>query len=439
MNKINLIIGREYWTRVKSRTFLLTTFLAPVGIILLYAFLFWLMSRGSDDKKNIEIIDQAGIVEEADLNRNNLTFTLITDGLDPSLERYKNKEIDGVLVLPPLDSAMKKYDMQYYSDNQLALDESSSIESMFRKKIRNFKVQAFGIDKAQLDLIDTDIELNPNTVEKTDKKVSSLTSTISSVLGGAVGTVLFLVIMVFGSQVMRGVNEEKINRIVEVVISSVKPFELMLGKVIGVGLVGLTQFVIWGILLTVLSLIAMPMLGLESQATEMMNNEGVQEMMANEGVQSKMQQVMSELSGMNWGLIISMGVFYFLIGYILYASLYAAIGAAVGDDVNEAQSLVMIASLPLVIAFYIGFAAVQAPNSTLAIWSSIFPLTAPVVMPVRLPNDPAMWQIGLSMVSCILFSVFMVWLASRIYRVGILMYGKKASFKELGKWIFYKG
>ena len=238
---------------------------------------------------------------------------------------------------------------------------------------------------------------------------------------------------------MRGVNEEKINRIVEVVISSVKPFELMLGKVIGVGLVGLTQFVIWGILLTVLFLIGMPMLGLESQANEMMANEEVKEMMANEGVQSKMQQVMSELGGMNWGLIISMGVFYFLIGYILYASLYAAIGAAVGDDVNEAQSLVMIASLPLVIAFYIGFAAVQAPNSTLAIWSSIFPLTAPVVMPVRLPNDPAMWQIGLSIVSCILFAVFMVWLASRIYRVGILMYGKKASFKELGKWIFYKG
>ena len=253
MNNINLIIGREYWTRVKSKMFLLTTFLAPVAIVVIYGILGYLMTRGSDQTKNISIIDNAGITDNIELERNNLRFTLETKSLDEAIKSYENGDIDGVIELPPLDSSMKKYDIIYHSDEALALDEMAAIVREFRSGVRDFKVKAFGIDESRIELIDTDISIAPKNVVETEKEISSITSTVSSVLGGAVGTLLFFVIMIFGSQVMRGVNEEKINRIVEVLISSVKPFELMLGKVVGIGLVGLTQFVIWAILITIIS------------------------------------------------------------------------------------------------------------------------------------------------------------------------------------------
>lgn len=440
MNKINLIIGREYWTRVKSKTFLLTTFLAPIGIVLVYAVLFFLMSQGSDKQKTIAIIDNAGISQNIDLERNNLNFVIENRSFDELIQDYNDKKIEGILELPPLQNEQKDYAMIYHSDNTLAIDESMTIESLFRKEIRNYKIKAFGIDQSSLDLIDTDIALNPQTINEKEKEISSLTATVSSVLGGIVGFLLFMVIMIFGSQVMRGVNEEKINRIVEVIISSVKPIEMMIGKVVGIGLVGLTQFAIWAVLLIIMSTVASMVFGIDvSAAQEIAGNDMAQEVMANESVQKKLLPVIKEVMAMNWALMIPMYIFYFIIGYMIYASLFAAVGAAAGDDINEAQSLTMIVMLPLMAAFYIGFAAVRAPDSTLAVWSSIFPLTAPVVMPIRLPNDPPFWQIGLSVLLCILFVIAMIWLASRIYRVGILMYGKKASIKELGKWIFYKG
>ena len=440
MNNINLIIGREYWTRVKSKMFLLTTFLAPVAIVVIYGILGYLMTRGSDQTKNISIIDNAGITDNIELERNNLMFTLETKSLDEAIKSYENGDIDGVIELPPLDSSMKKYDIIYHSDEALALDEMAAIVREFRSGVRDFKVKAFGIDESRIELIDTDISIAPKNVVETEKEISSITSTVSSVLGGAVGTLLFFVIMIFGSQVMRGVNEEKINRIVEVLISSVKPFELMLGKVVGIGLVGLTQFVIWAILITIISFGAMAFLGIGSESmAEMANNDVAQEIMQDEGFKAQIQNVVNELGKINWALIIPLYFFYFIAGYMLYASLFAAVGAAAGDDINEAQSLTTVVMLPLMAAFYIGFAAVQAPNSSVSVWASIIPITSPVVMPIRLANNPPLWEIALSVVLCIITVAFLIWLASRIYRVGILMYGKKASFKELGKWIFYKG
>ena len=440
MNNINLIIGREYWTRVKSKMFLLTTFLAPIAIVVIYGVLIYLVTRGSDQIKNISIIDNAGITENIELEKNNLKFSLETKDLAALLKEYESGDVDGVIELPPLDSSTSKYQIIYHSDEALAIDEMLSIEQLFSKEVRNYKIQAFGIDQERLALIDTDISIEPQNVKETEKEISSITSTVSSVLGGAVGTLLALVILVFGSQVMRGVNEEKINRIVEVLISSVKPFELMLGKVVGIGLVGLTQFAIWAVLITVLSIGAMSFLDLgASGMEELANNEVAQEMMADGGMKAQAQNIMNELGKINWGLIIPLYFFYFIAGYMLYASLFAAVGAAAGDDINEAQSLTTIVMLPLIAASYVGFAAVLAPNSSVSVWASIIPITSPVVMPIRLANNPPLWEIGLSVLLCLLTVLFLIWLASRIYRVGILMYGKKASFKELGKWIFYKG
>ena len=438
MSKVNLIIGREYWTRVKTKTFLLTTFLAPIAIALFYAVLIFLMTRGSDKTKNIAIIDNAGLAKNIEMEKNNLVFDLSNQSLEQLKGKYKAGDIDGIIELPPLDSAQSKYDIIYHADKTLAIDETSAIEKMFRKPIRNYKMQAFGFEQSQLDKIDTDIELSPQTVNETEKELSSITSLVSSGVGFAVGTLLFLVIMIFGTQVMRGVNEEKLNRIVEVLISSVKPIQLMLGKVIGIGLVGLTQFGIWAILGTIISVSALAFFGLDAGMVDPAANEMAAEAMSNPEVQSKMADVLKELSSINWGLIIPLYLVYFLLGYMMYASIFAAVGAAAGDDVNEAQALTTVVMVPLAAAFYIAISAAQSPDSTLAVWSSIIPITAPVVMPVRLASGPPAWQILLSVALCALFVLFMIWLASRIYRVGIMMYGKKASFKELGKWIAYR-
>ncbi len=438
MSKVNLIIGREYWTRVKTKTFLLTTFLAPIAIALFYAVLIFFMTRGSDKTKNITIIDKAGLAEKIEMKKNNLVFDLSNESLVQLKEKYKAGDIDGIIELPPLDSTQDKYNIVYHADKALALDESSAIEKMFSKPIRDYKMTAFGFEQSQLDKIDTDIEISPQTVNETEKELSSITGLVSSGVGFIVGTVLFFVIMIFGSQVMRGVNEEKLNRIVEVLISSVKPIQLMLGKVIGIGLVGLTQFGIWAILGSVISIGALAFFGLDAGMADPAANEMAAEAMANPEIKSKMAEILKELSTINWGLIIPLYFVYFLLGYMMYASVFAAVGAAAGDDVNEAQALTTVVMVPLAAAFYIAISAAQSPDSTLAVWSSIIPISAPVVMPVRLASGPPAWEIILSVVLCALFVVFMIWLASRIYRVGIMMYGKKASFKELAKWIAYR-
>lgn len=442
MSNIKLIIQREYITRVKNKKFLLTTFLAPIAIVFFYGILVFLLTRGSDNLKMIAIVDQAGISTTQDSVKNNLHFDYSYNSFESAVSVYKNKKIDGILVLPPVDINSAKYSMVYHSDNQLAIDESMSLERLFKKKIRNHKITELGIDEGQLKLIDTDISLKPETILDKEKKVSSITSMVGAAVGGVVGFGLFFIIIVYGSQVMRSVTEEKINRIVEVLISSVKPYDLMMGKVIGVGLVGLTQIVIWLVLISVFTAIALSVFGISSM--DSLPLDATQSLPAElqEVQQTKLDEItpyFKEFASLNWIVILPLYLFYFLIGYFTYAALFAAIGSAMGDDIQDAQALTMIATLPLVIASYIGFSAVTSPDSSLSVWASILPFTAPVVMPVRLPLDPPMWQILTSMIVSILSVLFLIWLAARIYRVGILMYGKKASIKEFFKWTMYKG
>ncbi len=439
MNNIKHVIAREYFTRVKSKTFLLTTFLAPLAFIFFFGILGFLLSRGSDDEKKIAIIDNVGIVDKSQVERRNIKFDYSYNNLDQALKDYKEDKIEGVIVLPAIDINTERYEMIYHSDNQLAIDESESLKSMFRKKVRNYKIQKLGIDETQLKLIDTKIDLEPKTVVDKDKKISSITSAVSAGIGGFVGYALFFIIIIYGSQVMRSVTEEKINRIVEVLISTIKPFDLMMGKVIGVGLVGLTQITMWMILIVIFSTIGFSFFGPDAVESVAQTSPEIMAEVQNSAPEAKdkMASVIQEIVSISWFKILPLYLFYFLIGYFTYAALFAAIGSAVGDDIQEAQSLTMIATLPLVISMYIGFSAVTSPNSSLSVWSSILPFTAPVVMPVRLPLDPPLWQILLSMVVSILTVVILIWLAAKIYRVGILMYGKKASIKELFKWMTY--
>jgi len=245
-------------------------------------------------------------------------------------------------------------------------------------------------------------------------------------------------VLMYGQLVMRSVMEEKTNRIVEVMMSSVKPFDLMLGKIIGAGAVGLTQVVIWIILSGAISLLVPLLFG--SPDIGQMGASMAADSMNEAAVQDAGFQMMKELSNQNWPLIIFSFIVFFLGGYFIYSSLFAAIGSAMSDDLGESQALVLPITIPIVLAIYIVFfAGIRNPHSGLMVFASIFPLFSPIVMPFRMAFNPPLWQVILSLVTIVLSAFFFVWLAGRIYRVGILMYGKKVTFKELGKWLFYKG
>lgn len=441
MNKIWLIIKREYSTRVKNKTFLLTTFLAPLGIVVFGGALGLIMSSESDEKKEIVVVDTTNLLNGEVNATDNIIFTFTNDDLATSIDAYKEGTNDGVLEIQAItDPKVAKYNVDFHSDEQLALDESSKLKRSISKKVRNYKLRELNISEDLLSNLDTDISIQPNMV-KSDKKVSSMTSLVGAALGGVVGYAMFFIILIYGMQVMRSVMEEKISRIVEVIISSVKPFQLMMGKVIGVGLVGLTQITIWLLLSVLLFTIGSTVFGLDatSMAAPNLDPELQAQAEAAFSNKEKLGQVFTELAQLNWWKIIPLTLFYFFAGYFAYASLFAAVGSAVGEDINEANSLTMPIMMPLVFAVYIGFKAVESPNSTVAVWGSMIPLLSSIVMPSRLPMDPPMWQIAVSVISLLAFVVFFTWLAGRIYRVGILMYGKKASFRELAKWIFYKG
>jgi ABC-2 type transport system permease protein len=438
MNKIWLVTQREYLTRVKNKTFILTTLLTPLGILVFMAAVVLVMSNGSDKAKIINVYDPSNLLESELKTRDNLTFTFSTLSIDAQKELYKDKKINGILEIPPLtDSLASKYVYKYHSDDQLAMDESFAIESAISKKIRDYKLKKLNIDSNTLKNLDTDVSSEPVTI-LADKKISSITTVVSSVLGGVVGYAMFFIILFYGMQVMRSVMEEKINRIVEVLISSLKPFELMMGKVIGVGLVGLTQIGIWLILMPIIYIIGAALFGINPDSMGSMNTGNLPMDDIAMTSQDKIGQIFLEIRAMNWWLILPLTLFYFLAGYFAYSALFAAIGSAVGEDINEANSLTLPVMMPLMFSMYIGISAVNAPDSSLAVWSSMIPLLSSIVMPVRLPFDPPWWQIAISVISLVIFSILLVWIAARIYRVGILMYGKKASFKELSKWIFYK-
>ncbi len=442
MHRIWLIAKREYLTRVKSKTFILTTFLTPLGIVLLIAIVGFIMTRGSDTRKNITVRDTTGLVSSSLESRKNIVYEYSTEDLEALKEKYIAGEIDGVLDIIPLDSiTVTRHRIMFYSDDRLAIDEMESIEDAVQEKIREFKVRELDLDEAKIALLRTNVQIEQQTIIDKDKKVSTTGTIVGSVLGGVISYAMFFIIFLYGAQVMRSVMEEKINRIVEVLISSVKPFELMMGKILGVGSVGLTQIGIWLVLFIALG-IAMPQfLNMPVNPGEISGMAGVSQeevgTLMNEN-QDKFVEVVQEILSLNWFVLIPLILFYFFMGYFAYAALFAAVGSAVGEDINEAQSLTLPVMIPLILAIYIGFAAINSPNSTIATWGSIIPLTSSVVMPVRLPLDPPWWQIVLSVVLLVAFVILFVWIAGRIYRVGILMYGKKASFKELAKWLFYR-
>ncbi len=446
MSKLGLIIKREYLTRVKKKSFILLTILTPLGIGLLMFVSGYLASGAMNKAKQAVIKDESGVLAQHPVKSSKFDFTLSQEPLDSLKENYIRNGYDLFVHVPALDSlGQRDVDVKFYAKEKLSFTSIESIERKLGKSIKDYKIRNSTIDKEVLASLETDVTLENGLISEKDDKVkgdssSKLSAGISGALAYGMGFLMYMVIFIFGGMVMRSVMEEKINRIVEVMISSVKPFQLMLGKVLGVGMVGLTQMLIWIILIPIIMFAVSAFIGIDtSSALTPESAEMAAEVQKQLEGGDKLSNVLKEIMAMNWWLIIPGFIIYFLGGYFIYSSLFAAVGSAIGDDLGEGQQMMMPIVLPVIMALMMMITVLDSPNGTMAVFGSMFPLFSPIIMPARLPFDPPMWQVIVSVVILIASVVFFIWLAARIYRVGIFMYGKKVSFKELGKWLFYKG
>lgn len=438
MEKFWLIVQREYLSRVKKKSFILTTLLTPFAFALFFVVVFYILSYEGDKVLNIVVHDEAGLLEDRNIpsaKDGSIHFIKSTASLDTLKSQTEREKYSGVLQLPIVRNIKSNdYTITYYSETNPGLEDVSKIESAIKSVVKDYKMDKLQLDKEQLKYIETKVTLDPDPLDETKEDNSSFSGVVGAMLGMIMGMLMYFVVIIYGMMVMRSVMEEKTNRIVEVMVSSVKPFQLMMGKIIGVGGVGLTQLLIWAILIPLMYIGAAFIFGIDPEAMNTVAIDGQQVDM--DDMEAKVMMFMAELGNMNWWKIIPLFVFYFLGGYLLYASLFAAVGAAVGDDLGESQSLSMPIMIPIVIAIYIMVTVIRSPDSSLALYSSIFPLFSPIVMPGLLAFDPPGWQIAISVVLLIGGILFFTWLAARIFRIGILLYGKKIGFKEIGKWMF---
>ncbi len=438
MSKLKLIIKREYLTRVRKKSFIIGTLLAPVGLLVYFLVIVGLTKYESGGEINVVVQDEAGVVG---IIPDEKGVRYIPSGgrtLEQLKEAVVEGQYDGVLRIPQLAS-LKQNDLTifYYSDKKMAPEKREFIERRVAKKVREFKIDSLHLDRASLEYLDTDVSIDPEKITEKGEDESKYTIGVGLVIGGIMAFIMFFMVMMYGQMVMRSVMEEKTNRIVEVMMSSVRPFDLMLGKIIGAGAVGLTQVVAWIVLSGAVMFVVPLLVDVDPQAMQPPVTAG-QPQIDPEMAQGEAFRVFSELGKQNWTLLVGSFVIFFLGGYFIYSSMFAAIGSAMGDDYGEGQALVLPVTIPIILAFYIvAFVGIRNPDSGLMVFASMFPLFSPIVMPFRMAFSPPMWQIILSLVLTIGAAFFFVWMAGRIYRVGILLYGKKVSFKEIGKWLFY--
>ncbi|RZK49326.1 MAG: ABC transporter permease [Pedobacter sp.] len=443
MNKILLIIQREYLTRVKKKSFIIMTFLTPLLIAGIYGLIGYFTYKGiKDTSDKIAVVSENSSLQDQLLSGGNISYSYFNGNLDKAKSALKENDFDYVLHIPEFN-INKPTNIQLFGYKQASITLENRISRDLESLIKNQKLRLSGISQSQLDALSTDVDVEIIKIGDSGTEKGS-SAGASAIIGGSIGIFMFIFIMLYGVQVMRGVIEEKTNRIIEVMISSVKPFQLMMGKIIGIGLVSLTQFLLWIILTTSLSGVAVGIFAEKNKAkpkVEMSSNPEVNAQIQAELDKSSANPVLDiqkSLSGIPMGKIVTLFLFYFLFGYLFYSALYAAIGSAV-DNETETQQFMMPVMLPLFFSYFLSLTVVNNdPYGTLAYWLSIIPFTSPIAMAVRIPYGVPTWELALSMGLLILGFIFTTWLAGRIYRVGILMYGKKTTFKELYKWITYK-
>ena len=464
--KLGIIIQREYLNKVKKKSFLLITFLAPVlfaGIAILPSVI---MMGAKEEAKRVGVIDRSGIVVPF-LSDNDVTRFIDlganADG-DAIKADFSGSGVDILLSISELDTLARTVQADCYSEKPLGMDTGEMIESRINDAVEAYRIDSYGIENLEEIMagVKSDVKLRSYTIDKSGNESIS-ESGIYMALSMMLGMALYMFIALFSGMVMSSVIEEKSSRVVEVLMSSVKATELMFGKIIGVALVALTQFLLWILLTLLLMGVAMGILG-KDKMMGMMGSDPTTEMVGqmNENVNlpagmdlngalaaaadttgvaagepSGMDVVMSTLGNINLGQILFAFLFYFVFGYLLYASLFAAIGSAVENEGDSSQ-LQLPVTIPLLLAFFIAIYAFKAPGSSLVFWGSMIPFTSPIVMLARIPFGVPAWELILSMVLLVATFVVCAWASAKIYKVGILMFGKKSTFKDLWKWLKQK-
>jgi ABC-2 type transport system permease protein len=431
MNKTWLIIQREYITRVRKKSFILFTLLGPL-FFLLISILPILISSANKSDQFIVVKDESGLI----------TALPDTAGLYFNF-KYNNQPLselkttfgsldngyDALLYIPPM-KADAPYGIEIYSGEQMSLTTKMYIESIIADQLEAINLKNQNLDKNLL------LKLRPKVA--IDDKVTSGTvqkegdAVVASIFGYVMGFMIYIVLLIYGTMVMRGVMEEKSSRIIEVIISSVKPFQLMMGKIIGIGLVGLTQFITWGFLIAILNIIVGIIFA--PQMMSMQQSAGT----ADAEQMNAIASAMSSISSIPVGYYLLMFIIYFLGGYFIYAALFAAIGSLVGDEDSDVQMFALPVTMLILISIFIMMSVVQQPHTPLAFWASIIPFSSPIVMPALIPFGVPTWQIVLSIAMLFGGFIFTTYLASKIYRTAILLYGKKVKAKEVFKMMFYK-
>ena len=448
MNKIGIIIRREYLTRVKKKSFLVMTFLGPILIASLWIIPFFL-AMNSETQSKVLVVDEtlvenngvkSSLYLEKFKNDKELTFEYGYD-ITEAQNKLENGKYDAVLEIVKTNDMPPIKGFLFYSENEPSLSAQEAIRSQLTNILKDHVlVYDYGMTEKDLEWFN-----NPKIgfYSKDIRSGKDSYKEIKTILGTMSGFLIYMFIFLFGGQVMKSVSEEKTNRIVEVLVSSIKPIQLLMGKIVSIALVGLTQFILWvvlsGILIAGLQSFY-PQTFTEPQKENITINERVISVDKIDNISSssgEVNQMVQGLFSIDYALVISMFLFYFMAGYFLYASLFGAVGALMDVD-TDAQQFTLPITIPLIIAMLCFPIILNDPSGTVAFWLSIIPLTAPMVMMIRIPFGVPVWEIALSMSLMIIFIAFCMWLAAKIYRTGILMYGKNITYKEIWKWFKYK-
>ncbi|MFZ0282030.1 MAG: ABC transporter permease [Bacteroidales bacterium] len=452
MNKVSIIIKREYVTRVRKKSFIIMTILAPVLMAALIVVPTLVMMNQDQDFKKIAVVeDGTDLFKGVIKNTENLEFDYLENvKLNDLKNSFDQAGYYGILYISP-EVVNTPDAIQLISKKQPPIGLLTHIESSLEKEIEKQKLMTFHIDNLDEIMKNVDTKVSIQTVNIDDSgKVKETSTGIAMAMAYISGFLMYMLVFMFGAQVMRGVIEEKTSRVVEVIVSSVKPVQLMMGKIVGIALVGLTQFLIWVFLTIGIVGVLKSTVLQKGNITEMSQNVTksvmTQDQQAAMGTQTaEIAPQMTEFSKMfesamnqPWGLIIICFIFYFITGYLLYASIFAAIGSAV-DNETETQQFMLPVTIPIILALMVAMGTMQNPESSLSFWCSLIPLTSPIVMVARLPFGVPFWQLAVSMVLMVVTFIAFVWMAAKVYRTGILMYGKKTSWKEMWKWLRYTG
>ena len=437
MGHFTLITTREYLNKITNKTFILSTFLTPLFIVGLIFFLGYLSSLNNETVKNISVVDETGFVYE-NLNSSEFLKYNLLENL--SFEEAKiiseTKSDYGLIYIPNLDSPKAIADsISFISEDSPSFTLINNIETQLERILtsKNFKIE--GLDINQINNSKVYVSLFQETFE--GEKTTKTDGFLKLFFGMFLGMLLYIFIFAYGSMIMMSVIEEKTNRIVEIVISSVKPFQLMTGKIIGTSLAGLTQFIVWGFLFFVFSTIVTSIFGITSMPSNAGNASIMLSASQDSGISSDSLEMIAAFINLPLTNILIAFLFYFLGGYFLYSSIFAAIGAAV-DNQTDAQQFLMPITIVLIVALYAGILTVpEDPNGIVAQIFSFIPLTSPIVMMMRIPYGVPIFEQIISITILFLSVILIIWIAAKIYRIGILMYGKKPSYKELIKWLKY--